>query len=732
MFSHFLNTSKPEKHYIKAGTMRRRSIKKILFTLFVSVFGLLIIFSNLSSQQTAGELFERALYMEEAKGDLQKAIELYQKILKQFPENREVAAMAQLHIALCYEKLGLEEAQKAYQKVIDNYPEQTEAIKVAKEKLSLLLRAQAIIEKGDTEFKIRQVWAEPDVDTSGAPSPDGRYLSYMDEDTGNLAVREVATEKKRLLTDEATWEDPMEFVARSRISPDSKLVAYAWFNSLSTYDLRLIGIDGSGRRILYSDKDYRVILAEWSSDGQKIAVRRYSRKGGTCQIAWISVADGSVHVLKTMEKGQTWQDCVCHSPDDRYIAYDRPVEEDSGNYDIYLLATDGSGEIPLIKHPANDKLLGWAAGRKEILFLSDRTGTWDAFLIKIEDGNPQGSPMRIRSEIGKVTPMAFTQDGSYYFSMYTRWFNTYIATFDLATGKLQAPLSQPIVGSNYYPEWSPDGEKLAYISEKINPAGPGFFDDTLHIYSLKTRKEREVPCELKRFRNLRWSPDGRSILVTAFDRRNKQEGYSGGLYLINVENGKVTPLVEYAPETVGPGGWQRFISEWSSDGQAIFYVNRGLLLMRELETGQEKQLYSNPNLAGHLAPSPDGQSLGFGLYDIEKGAGSILIMPISGGKAQELLKFQKSGLIYSFVWTPDGQDVLFLRVEREGTGSWQGTGLWRISSEGGDPQKLWQSEKKLRELRLHPDGRQIAFYTIKVDTEVWAMENFLPKIEDKQ
>ena len=702
------------------------SIKRILFTFFVSTFGLLLVLNNLSSQQTAGELFEKALYTEEAKGDLQKAIELYQKILKQFPENREVAAMAQLHIALCYEKLGLKEAQKAYQKVIDNFPEQTEAVKVAKEKLSILLRAQALIEKGDKEFKIRQVWAGSDVDTSGAPSPDGRYLSYVDWDTGNLAVRELATGKKRILTNEATWEDPMEFAFYSGISPDSKLVAYSWFNPLSTYDLRLIGIDGSGRRILYSDKDYEVHPAEWSSDGQQIAVRMYSKKDKMFQIVWVSVADGSVRVLKTMEKGQTLQDCVSHSPDDRYIAYDRPVEEDSGNYDIYLLATDGSGEIPLIKHPANDKLLGWAPGRKEILFLSNRTGTWDAFLIKVEDGNPQGSPMRIKSEIGKVTPLGFTQDGSYYFGMYTRWFNTYIATFDLATGKLQAPLSQPIIGSSFYPEWSPDGDYLAYISEKINPAGPGFFDETLHIYSLKTREVREVPCELKRFRNLRWSPDGQSILVTAFDRKNKQEGYSGGIYLIDVEDGKITILVEYAPGTVGPGGWRRFISEWSSDGQAIFYVNRGLLLMRELETKKEKQLYSDPNLAGHLAPSPDGQSLVFGLYDIDKDAGSILIMPISGGEARELLKFQKPGRIYSFVWTPDGQHVLFLRIEREGTG------LWRISSEGGDPQKLWRSEKKFRELRLHPDGRRIAFYTREVDTEVWAMENFLPKIEDKR
>ncbi|GAG54046.1 unnamed protein product, partial [marine sediment metagenome] len=83
-----------------------KNTKKILFTFLVSAFSLLLISIDVSSQQTAGELFEKALYMEEAKGDLQTAIDLYQKILKRFPENREVAAKAQLHIGICYEKLG--------------------------------------------------------------------------------------------------------------------------------------------------------------------------------------------------------------------------------------------------------------------------------------------------------------------------------------------------------------------------------------------------------------------------------------------------------------------------------------------------------------------------------------------------------------------------------------------------------------------------------------------------
>ena len=56
--------------------------KKIFSALFVLSFSLLFMFSNLSSQQTAGELFQQALYMEEAEGDLEKAIEIYRKIFE--------------------------------------------------------------------------------------------------------------------------------------------------------------------------------------------------------------------------------------------------------------------------------------------------------------------------------------------------------------------------------------------------------------------------------------------------------------------------------------------------------------------------------------------------------------------------------------------------------------------------------------------------------------------------
>jgi Tol biopolymer transport system component len=700
---------------------------RIFITLFLVIFIMFFIAPSQEAlpQESAEQLYEAALFKKEAEGDLEGAIKIFQKIIAEYAENRKISARAQLQIGKCLEKLGLEDASRAYQRVIDNYPEQEEEVREARENLSLLIRAETVLEKRDREFKIRK-FSTPDVDIYGSPSLDGRYLSYVDWTTGNLAVLEIATGKTRHLTDDATWEDPSEFALSSITSPNSKLVAYSWWNLQSTYDLRLVGIDGSGRRILYGDEDYVVYPAQWSSDGKKIAIIRYSRKNKNYQIVWISVDDGSVHVLKTMENGKIARR-VCHSPDDRFIAYDSPVEEDSGNYDIYLLSGDGNSETPLVKHPANDKLLGWAPGRKEILFLSDRSGTWDAFLIQVKDGKALGSPRRIKGEIGQAEPLGFTQDGSYYFGLSTRWFNTHIAALDLQAGKQSEPLKQPIVGSSFNPVWSPDGEYLAYVTEKTKPGGPGFFDHVLHIHSFQTGKSREVPCGLRRIRNPCWSPDGSSIVVTGTIKGTRPENYQGGLYQIDIQTGETKALVKYA---FGPplrvGMWGTINCEWSPDGEAVFYITRESILKHEMDSGKEKEIYRNKNILmtrrfyRPLALSPDGKRLVFGIKHPEKFTQSLMIMSSSGGDTLELLKLPKSERIRAIAWTPDGEYVLFMKGEKKGTS------LWRISPQGGDTQKLWQSEKQLTGLSVHPDGRQIAFYTTRVDKEIWVMENFLP------
>ena len=56
-----------------------KTIKRKISILLLSIACLFFITNTSLSQQTEGQLFEKALYMEEATGELQQAIDLYTK-----------------------------------------------------------------------------------------------------------------------------------------------------------------------------------------------------------------------------------------------------------------------------------------------------------------------------------------------------------------------------------------------------------------------------------------------------------------------------------------------------------------------------------------------------------------------------------------------------------------------------------------------------------------------------
>lgn len=625
---------------------KMKIVKKILLTLLISIMSLLFVFNSLSSQQTAGELFEKALYLEEAKGDLQKAIDLYQNILEQFPENREIAAKAQLHIGLCYEKLGLKEAPKAYQKVVDEYPEQKEAVKIAKEKLSVLSRAKTFVEKGDKEFKIRQVWADSIIGVArsgavGAISPDGRYLTYVDWNSGDLAVQEMATGKKRHLTDKGSWNK-------------------------------------SGAQAFCS---------RWSPNGNA-------------------------------------------------IAYDCPQEGDSPNRDIYLLSIGGEHEIPVVNHPANDILLGWTPDGKSLLFASNRRGTVDAWLLRLEDGKPKETPELLMEGIGEIEPLGFTKNRSFYYSSSKSTQNVYMAKIDEVTAEIPTPPKGPIQHFGkvtHSPAYSPDGKYLAYISIRDSLGPKSSTQSVLCIRSLDTGEERELFPDLPDFWNLKWSPDSRYILSTAVD--SKDRSAHSVLSLIDTRTGEVMPVVKCENNRLN----QWFQShDWSHDRKSIFYVRNNKphklcqLLVRDLESGKEKEIYRAPTWAERftISLSPDGKWLALINYKgLEKKERSLKIIPATGGEPRVLHTFeQESNWPVFTAWTPDSKSILFSKkADKENDIK---TDLWRIPVEGGEHQRLGLTMAQFNFLSVHPKGGNIVFSsfgpTLK-ESELWVMENLIPK-----
>jgi beta-lactamase regulating signal transducer with metallopeptidase domain/WD40 repeat protein len=591
-------------------------------------------------------------------------------------------------------------------------------------------KADTAVAKPARHITIRQVWSGTGVDTCGAPSPDGRYLSYVDWDTGDLAIYEIATGKKRRLTNKGPWDESDEFAEFSRWSPDGKQIVYDWFNKNDFIDLCIIGLDGSKPRILYSNEE--VDWAQtygWSPDGKKI-LACFSRKDETDQIVLVSAADGSVRVLKTLDN--YYPENMSFSPDGRYIVYDFPQKEDSPERDISLLTFDGSREISLIKHPAYDYVLGWAPDGKNILFASNRTGNFDVWVIQVSDGKPQGTPELVKPDIGRfhLMGLGFTMDGSFYYCHRPNKTDVYITEIDPETGKIVVPPHEAIksfVESNALPDYSPNGKYLAYISRRppvtmrytTRPIG-----NVLCIRSLETGEEREFKPEINRFGFPHWSPDSRSIMVVNWEDDNKHMGH----YRIDAQTGEVKLVVMSEANRV-------HAHEWGADGKSIFLVRTVRtgdrdkdfcqIVVRDIESGEETELYRGKRSdVFTISLSPDGKWLAF----LDKAKKRTLrIMPATGGEPREIHIFDKEDNRYIVhTWTADGKYILMPKFRPpKADGKWD---LWRIPVEDGEPQNFGFEMASIWQLSAHPDGRHIAFQSSGFNAksaEIWVIENFL-------
>jgi Tol biopolymer transport system component len=677
---------------------------------------------------------QAAIKTEDIDGDLKGAIEQYRKLAD--GGQRAVAAKALIRMGQCYEKLGgaqALEARRAYDRVVRDFADQKETVAAAQARLAALNHTAII-----PALTVRRVWAGPGVNTDGAPSGDGRYLSFTsftDRGAANIAFRNLATGEMRDLTKNSDLrQSPGD---RSLFSPDGKTVAYTWTTDGAHYDVRLIGLDGSGLRVVFSDRRLSGIeLGAWSPDGSLLAAALTSKDETSGieshQIALISVGDGSARILKAL--GPRKPEPRGFSPDGRFIACDYPPREDADNRDIFLLATDGSQEATLVEHPADDHVLGWRPDAKGILFASDRTGPWGVWFLPVENGKPKGAPQLVKADFGNIEPLGFTRNGSYYYGLESGGVDAYTATLDPdASQLLTAParIDERFVGKSQYPLFSPDGQDLAYVANRIANRW------ILCIRSLKTGDTREyrIPEDLERSLRFRWLANRPAILVSGTDAQLHHVGF----YRIDSRTGGVTPILSSNPEADMLDG------RFTRDGKSLVLARAGFafadkasrILQRDLATGQEIELFRTPSTEDveNLALSPDGLSLAFTLKTPSgiRSCDELWIMSAQGANAHRLLqlKGRESTWRDGLVWTPDGRYLLIAKAI-ETSKRTSALELWRVPLREGEPHKVGVLAAETTfgggsaGLSIHPDGTRIAFQAGRRKPEIWIMENVLP------
>lgn len=559
----------------------------------------------------------------------------------------------------------------------------------------------------------RPVWADEQTNALGAPSPDGRFLSFVDAG-GNLALRDLATGASRALTTGAGGPPPGQFAYFSVFSRDSRQVAYAWFNEDRFYELRIVSVDGSEPRTLYRNPETGFVQpTAFSPDGDQVLTLLF-RRDNVSQIAMVSTIDGAARVLRSLD--WFYPKKIDLSPDGRFVVYDSIPASESTARDIHVLAVDGSAYGALTDSPANDLFPLWTPDGESVVFGSDREGGMDAWMVRVEGGGPVGEPRLVKRGLGRALPMAFTSDGRLFYGLRAGRTDVYLGGFDASSGALVGgvkALPSRFSGANRSPEWSPDGRFLAYLS-RIGTENYGQEHRAVTVRDVASGREMVHAPRLTFIERLRWSPDGGSVLLSGGDAQGRS-----GLFVMDLGTGEATQAV-----VERSGDFRGLEGDWSVDGTHIFFAqltgsDRFSIRSHALASGKREDVYHPPAgraIIRSLRRARDTDQLAFVLAaGPADGTQSVQVLDVGKSRPTAVLH-SRYGDISGVEWIGNEGKLL---VSAE---SASGTSLWIVATGDAEPTPLDAPWKRPGPVRLSPDGDTLAFSHEETKDEVWSLE----------
>ncbi len=714
---------------LKRTNMKLQSICSVVFAL------MLVAASSGYAKQSAGVLLQSGLYKEEVNGDLEAAIEIFERVLQEFPKDRPVAAKALLHIGLCKEKLGLNEAINAYQKVVDQYPEQQAEFAIAKERIAKLSKALEDVAQRPTFRKIK-IASKPH---NGVLSPDGNKLAFM--------------------SDDAVWVVPLH----GKVDPD-----------IAGEPVRLAEVPGiweaSG-------------MMAWSADGKWIAVYGFSDEEGGVYV--IPVAGGKPRVVQLPEQGgHLWSHRLSLSPDGQVLAFSaielgKPREEVPNHHDrhIYTIPTAGgkpkqisSGWARLPSFSPDGQFIAYVGYREREAWTENTKGSrihGDLWVVP----SAGGTPVKLATVDGRLRGPVWSPDGKYIAAHHepggtndSKEIWVFPLSPDASSAGEPEKIALPHSSWNMLAGWTPEGQLGVFLEseeywagytvpasggkavqitpESIIPLYPRWSPDGERIYLRGVYKEEEnvkietlyvpaaggdpveVPVQSERRLMVRVpggghnvSPDGKKIVFSAFQMPYDPKG-GADVWTIPLDGGLPVQLTN-------DGSFEGYPC-WSPDGEWIAFVDHcatsekdGLdaIYVVPAEGGEARQITSEADSVGGgaIAFSPDGERIAF-FSD-----GSIKTIPVEGGEPEMLVAEVKSGRHSQIAYSPDGSKIAHNA----------GGKIWITSLGRGKPEELrtgLPENAKLSEFGWSPDGEKIAFIaSIGGKVEFWLIENFLPE-----
>ncbi|MEX0690771.1 MAG: hypothetical protein WD043_02890 [Gemmatimonadales bacterium] len=566
---------------------------------------------------------------------------------------------------------------------------------------------------------VTRAWSGSPDFISGDISPDGRYLSQVNWASGDLQLVDLRSGEARDLTGQGYTGG---YAWTSAFSPDARRIAVAWYiDSVNAHELRVMStVSGRFRTVVPADPDrYYIDPVDWSASSDEILVA-VQGKDQTWQLGLVPAGGGPIRTVKALGwqtpgggHDQAYPDADL-SPDGRYVAYDYPPNPTASTRDILVVPSAGGAETVLVSGPGSDRLLGWLPGGDGILFYSDRNGTPSIWRLRVRAGRPIGEPELIHANVPALVPLGFTRDG-YAYGVMTETTRVHAAEVDPAGGdnvRMPRAVHEPPWRRSFAADWSPDGARLAFVTHDPLPDPV----ERLQIASTTGEIVRTIvltPALHTSNGTFRWATADRIILF-AYERG------LAGIFALDLRDGSHRRVM--TPPSVGRSAIKWF--DVGPDGRSLYMVARpqgrgrgNNLVAADAETGVMRVIGTARAVTASLSVSPDGTQLAFLARDDTSGHVELRVISTTGsGSSRTVFRPDRGRIGPPVTWMPDGSGLVF-KIE-----SGEQASLWSISVRGGEPVRLLYDCCAENHVRIHPNGRRLAFASGRDRGEIWILK----------
>jgi Tol biopolymer transport system component len=214
------------------------------------------------------------------------------------------------------------------------------------------------------------------------------------------------------------------------------------------------------------------------------------------------------------------------------------------------------------------------------------------------------------------------------------------------------------------PKWSPDGNFIAFIE--------GFSGGDLHLISTDGTDVKRLTT-LGEIIYYDWAPNGDEIV---FDRSYLDDDgiFRNEIYKVEVPSGQLTQFTEYPLDASRP--------VWSPTGQYIACVSFGEIYLINAKNGEGNWLSNTGGLVRGLIWHPNGSIVAYTVSESSTSDIELYIQDINNQNIQSTTLGDV--LEFSIRWSSDGQYILYEKAEDLNEDSFYEKKLWVVNIETGE------------------------------------------------